>query len=188
MFLDVSDFEDAPYRIPNQEESRDLQNFIDLKEAEYLKKVLGLSFYNEFIAGLESSGTVEDIWIDLRDGSTYQLYSQGQSYQWEGVKELLKPVIMSCWLEENYRKWSNGGMIVNNGQNNSTSVNPIDEIVSNWNKFVRKVGVGYQYWYTCWDGSNEGTLRGFLDENKTLYDGWNNSYTANLSLRNTLDL
>lgn len=185
MFLDVSDFEDVPYLIPNQEESRSLQDFIDAKEAEYLKKVLGLSFYNEFIAGLDSSGTVEQIWVDLRDGKEYTV--SNQAYEWKGVREMLKPVIYSQWLEHNYRKWSNGGMIVNNGQNNSTSVNPIDEIVENWNKFVKIVGLGYHYWYICY-GNTEGTLRGFLNENSTDYEGWNNAQTYNLQLRNTLDL
>lgn len=187
MFLDPSDFEDAPYAIPNQEESRSLQDFIDQKEAEYLKKVLGLSFYNEFIEGLNTSGDIDPIWEALRDGDDY--ISGGQSYQWLGIKDLLKPVIHSQWLEINYRKWSNGGMIVNNGQNNTTSVNPIDEIVFGWNQFVGKAGTGFYWWYNCYSaGSIDGTLRGFLDANSDDYTGWNISYVAGLRLRNTLDL
>jgi hypothetical protein len=180
MFLDPSDFEDTPFRIPNQEESRDLQNFIDRKEAEYLKKVLGLSFYNAFIAGLDTSGTVEQIWVDLRDGKEYT-YSN-TDYEYTGVKELLKPVIYSDWLDANYRKLSNGGMIVNDGQNNTTAVNPIDEIVFGWNEFVQRVGG------LCYPYQSEGDLRGFMLANADAYEDWDSSKAQTFRFKNSLNL
>lgn len=183
MFLDPSDFEDVPYAIPNQEESRSLQDFIDAKEAEYLKKVLGLSLYNDFLSGLETSGEIEDIWINLRDGIDYTY--NDTIYNYCGVKELLKPVIYSDWIAVNYRKWSNGGMIVNNGQNNSTSVNPIDEIVSSWNEFINRAGGScYRHFKRGWYN----TLNGYLDANAEDYTSWNASNTYPLQYRNTLDL
>ena len=184
MFLDPSDFEDVPYLIPNQEESRSLQEYIDTKEAYYLKKVLGLSFYNEFIAGLETSGVIEQKWIDLKDGKEYTV-GEGDSaneYEYSGIKDLLKPAIYSNWLEDNYRKWSNGGMIVNTAQNNATAVNPIDEIAGNWNEFVRKIGGG------CFWQYQENTLYGFLTEETDTYEGWDNSKVTSFRMRNSLDL
>lgn len=180
MFLDPSDFEDAPYIIPNQEESRSLQDFIDKKEAEYLKKVLGLSLYNDFIAGLETSGDIEQIWLDLRDGADYT--ESDVLYNYCGVKELLKPAIYSDWITINYRKWSNGGMIVNDGQNNTTAVNPSDEIVTAWNDFVTKLGSG------CWGWSYQNTFRGFMNINGESYENWSEANSYPFRLRNTLDL
>lgn len=94
----------------------------------------------------------------------------------------MRPAIYSNWIEDNYRKWSNGGMIVNNGQNNSTSVNPIDEIVANWNEFVRKVGGG------CYYDANGNTLYGYLDNEEENYEGWDSSRVHAYKLRNSLDL
>lgn len=181
MFLDPSDFDDVPYRIPNQEESRDLQDFIDKKEAEYLKKVLGLSLYNAFIAGLETSGTVDQIWTDLRDGAEYT-YNDIE-YEYYGVKELLKPVIYSEWLDYNYRKLSNGGMIVTTAQQNSTAVNPIDEIVFGWNEFVKQVGGSCYY---DWGFNN--TFRGFMDVNGEDYPEWDEEKAYVFSFKNSLNL
>lgn len=184
MFLDPSDFEDVPYRIPNQEESRSLQDFIDKKEAEYLKKVLGLSFYNAFMAGLNTSGEVDEIWVNLRDGAEYD----DGKYSYAGVKELLKPVIYSDWLDFNYRKLSNGGMVVNTGQNNSEAVNPIDEIVFGWNEFVKQVGHMPNCWGHSYTNYYNNTLRGFLDANSDDYEDWDESQVQVFGFKNSLNL
>lgn len=180
MFLEPVDFEDEPYVIPNQVESRDLQNYIDKKEAYYLKRIMGVSFYNDFIEGLETSGTIEDKWLALRDGGEYE--SGNVTYQYGGIKELLRPAIYSDWLTDNYRKWSNGGMIVNDGQNNTTAVNPIDEIVGAWNDFVGMLGL------TCYHWSNRNSFIGFMSDHASDYEGWDSANVYPFRLRNTLDL
>ncbi len=59
-----------------------LQQFIDKYEPELLSRVMGVSFYNAFIAGL-GEATVPQMWQDLLMGKGYSYY--GRDYQWRGI-------------------------------------------------------------------------------------------------------
>lgn len=52
MILSLSDFDNVPYKIPNQEESTWLSSFIARCETRLLKENLGIAMYTAFIAGL----------------------------------------------------------------------------------------------------------------------------------------
>lgn len=53
MILSLSDFDNVPYKIPNQEESTSwLASFISREEIKLLKDILGIAMYNDFIDGL----------------------------------------------------------------------------------------------------------------------------------------
>jgi len=78
MFVDSTDFTDIPYKIPNQEETRAFVDWIEAEETKILKEVLGLPLYNAFIEGLDTSGSIEQKWLDLRDGAEYD-YSDSTS-------------------------------------------------------------------------------------------------------------
>jgi hypothetical protein len=159
-FLDVNDFLNRPYKIPNIEESREfIDDYIEDEETKILKKILGLRLYNEFIEGLDTSGTIEQKWIDLRDGAEYE--SGSNLYEYRGLVDFLKPYICSKWVEINFRKATTSGVIVNNGQQNTQTVVPDYERVQYWNEFVEKVGG------SC---AMENTLYGFLKANESDYE------------------
>lgn len=185
MFLEPTDFLDKPYKVPNQEESRDFVAFIEATEAKYLKAILGLQLYNDFIEGLEDSGTVEQKWTDLKDGANYT-YSD-VLYEWRGVKAMLKPVVYSEWLTINFRRWTSSGMIINTGQQNSGAVNPDQEIIRGWNEFVDLLGCrSGMYWYSPLNYHNN--LYGFLYTNSADYNDWDFSLTTYFQYINIIDL
>lgn len=136
--LTKSNFVAPPFLIPNQTESSWLDAWIADREAELLKKLLGLDLYNAFIEALEDSAPLAQKWVDLRDGEEYEYGDV--NYEYVGVIKMLRPAIYSLWLEVNYKKPTNAGMIVNRGQENTDVVNPTEEITDAWNKFVGYVG------------------------------------------------
>ena len=171
--IDVTDFEDLPYKIPNQEETKEFVTFIEAKEEELLKEILGIDLYNEFIEALADSGELADKWANLRDGAEYE-YSVTNEYK--GLVDLLKPAIYSEWIFYTYRRLTAAAMIVNNGRENTTAVNPSWEIANNWNTWVKKVGnAGYQ----------KNNFYGFMIANEDDYENWEFTYQE---LKNTLDL
>lgn len=159
MFLDVSDFLNVPYKIPNIEESQIFAEYIEAEETKILKKVLGLRLYNEFIEGLDESGTIEERWEALQDGGEYEY--NDILYEYTGLVDFLKPYICSKWMEVNYRKATTSGVVINQGQQNTTTVTPDYEVVTYWNEFVGKVGG------SC---ARENTLYGFLLANESDYE------------------
>jgi hypothetical protein len=135
--IQATDFDSLPYKIPNQSEFPSFVAFIEAKEEEILKQLLGYDLYTEFMAEVETSGVPDQKWLDLRDGSTYVLL--GKKYEYKGLIDLLKPAIYSQWISVIQRKLTSVGVVVNDGQQNTTQVNPSYEIVTNWNLYVRKV-------------------------------------------------
>ncbi len=188
MFLEPTDFLEKPYKVPNQEESKDFVAFIEATEAKYLKAILGLQLYNDFIDGLEDSGIVEQKWTDLKYGTTYT-YSD-VLYEWAGIKTLLKPVVYSEWLTINFRRWTSSGMIINTGQQNSGAVNPDQEIIRAWNEFVDLLGGSGYGWPVQWLTTHnyKNTIYGFLQVNSTDYNDWDFSLTTYFQHRNIMDL
>jgi len=152
MFVDQTDFNVTPYIIPNQVDSRDLQDYIDAKETFYLKKILGIDLYREFIEGLETSGVIESKWLNLQWGTNEEENPDGSgdfeycgiTYEYLGMKEMLKPLIYSDWVRDNYRKLTSAGVVTPTAQNNSTAVLPDVEVVHSWNDFVN-------HWITMHD-------------------------------------
>ncbi len=157
-FLDSTDFLEIPYKIPNQDETRSFESWIAIEEAKILKEILGLPLYNAFIEGLDTSGTIEDKWLDLRDGAEYDLYDT--TYEYLGLVDLMKPEIYSRWVGINYRKLTTAGVVINQGQQNTTTNNPDVEYAQYHNEFVNKVGCMYK---------QDNSLYGFLTVNEEDY-------------------
>jgi len=167
MFVDPTDFTDIPYKIPNKEETRAFVDWIEAEETKILKEVLGLPLYNAFIEGLDTSGSIEQKWLDLRDGAEYE-YSDS-TYEYLGLVDFLKPEIYSRWFYLRYRVPTSSGVVINTGQQNTTVQNPDVEVSQYHNIFVEKIG------NSC---NQKNTLFGFLTVNEEDYqeDGeviWN---------------
>lgn len=163
MILDLTDFLDREYKIPNQNESRDLEAFIEKHEKEILKELLGYELFAELEAALESSAELEDRWVDLRDGAEYTY--NDKTYKWLGLVDLLKPAVYSRWINVGTYKFTNVGFVQNNAQQQSATLEDMEPfIVRAWNEFVLKVGYNYEQRF--------GTLYGFMKANEADYDGW----------------
>ena len=167
-FLSSSDFIDTPLKVPNQEESRWFVSWMEKKEAETLREILGVTLYNAWIEGLETSGAIEQKWIDLRDGTTYEY--NGVTYTYLGIVDLLKPRIIALWYPLVHRKTTSVGVVINQGQQNTTSAAPDLEYVENHNEYARKVG-GEIYAHSCVT-IYKNCLYGFMKANIADYEDW----------------
>lgn len=99
-------------------------------------------------------------YLKLRDGSTYDY--NGKEYRYGGLKEPLVPYIYSEYIKKNHRNVAKLG--VNQPKvENSVVVDPIHEIVSGYNEFVRLIG-------QSWFGYNAvDTFYGFYWANRADY-------------------
>lgn len=167
MIIDPTDFNDRPYRIPNQEESRDFLNFLQAKEEELaVKYLLGRELWDEFSEALAGSDPIDPIWESLRDGDYYEY--QGKNYHYKGWVDMIRPGIFSEWLPEGAYKLTNIGYVVNDAPDKSKLIEdqyPFQ--VQHWNKFVSNVGYDYPYGYNC-----RHSFYGFMQANKSDYPSW----------------
>lgn len=150
---------DPEYKVPNQEEV-DLKTFIDNNQAKVLKQLLGIDFYNAFIAGLDADPIVAK-WTDLRDGKNYNYTNV--TYRFEGIIDLLKPIIFSKWLHFRAQKLTSAGIVVPDPASAGKLESPARLIGKFNSEFFKKVG-------DVW--AQENTLYGFLYANEATYSEW----------------
>lgn len=159
--LQTSDFAGGEYKIPNQEEV-DLSTFITTNQARILKQLLGITFYNAFIAGLEA-GEVAAKWTALKNGGEYTFATI--TYKYEGIIDLIKPRIFSDWIAYRTEKLTSAGVITPDPTNAKMS-GPA-RIIGKYNaEYFRKLG-------DAWDHKNN--LYGFLYANRETYTEWEES-------------
>lgn len=156
LFINPDDFLVRPYRIPNLQEAKDFQDYLESKEAEILKSLLGPVMYDDFIV----QPIVEQRWVDLRDGAEYSLYSE--DYIYPGIKQFLIPAVYADWLADSYDKHTDTGIVVHTKENTEL-ISPSLRISRAWNHFVSLVGDSVNY---------ENTLWGFLKANEEDYPEW----------------
>lgn len=161
MFLQLSDFTGRPYRIPNQEESPDLEAFIAREEKSILICLMGYEMYTEFAANAVTSDP-EDRWAALLNGAEYS-YSN-KTYKYNGVVDMLVPAVYSRWLDKGAYKFTNVGYMQNNAPNESKVMEDQEPFrIESWNDFVRKA-------YDC--GNQKNTWYGFMRANESDYPTW----------------
>lgn len=164
MILLPADFavEGDKYLIPNvtTDEDIDYTTYIESEEEDILRTILGDALYEEFKAGLAVLPTVDQKWIDLRDGKVYNYNSKPYTYR--GIKYVLKPYIYSQWISDNFNNLAKLGVNLPTLENGET-ISPATEIVLAYNEFVRRLGD------SC---KQRGTMYGFLSANPTVYPTW----------------
>lgn len=173
MIITAADFEDRPYKIPNQEESGDLEGFIDTTEEDIaVKHLLGLDLWEEFSDAAQSSGSIDAKWLALRDGATYEYL--GVNYFYKGWIDLIRPGIYSLWQPEGTWKFTNVGWVENRANSAPQGGNQSQLIedqyvfhVKYWNTFVEKVGYTVSNCYNY-----KSSFYGFMKANESDYDGW----------------
>lgn len=173
MLLSTSDFTVRPYRILNLEESKDFIDFARQAEKKILIDILGYPLWTDVDQGVESGESGEDILTELKDGAEYS-YSD-KTYKYNGLVDLLKPAVLSMWINKNNYRFTSTGYIENKPQDNTTLLDPEPFIVELWNEFVVKVGggnSGYGYGYSYYGPLLQGTFYGYMTANKDSFPEW----------------
>lgn len=174
MIIDPTDFNDRPYKIPNQEEARDLSSLLAEWEESLADgtirdeccTLLGVELWEAFIAGLQTSGDIEERWLRLRDGAEYDY--AGKAYKYRGWTDMVRPGVYAKWIPTTTWKLTNIGWVENSAPDKSKLVeDPYPFIVENWNKFAKAVGYraecGYNY---------INSFYGFMKANEDDYPDW----------------
>jgi hypothetical protein len=140
--------------------------------------------------------------IGLRDGADYTY--NDNSYRWDGMKEMLKPLVYSEWLERSVQSFTGAG-VTQGKTENADFVNPAMKISESWNDFAVKAGIcdektspqysygmglyynyGYfkfGYPYLNMKGFYENTLFGYMTANKAVFTDWEDQW-LNLGIKN----
>lgn len=173
MIIDPTDFNDRPYKVPNQEESRDFSSFLSAYEDRIaVEHLLGVDLWTAFQEGLTTSGTIDPIWLALKNGTNYQY--NNKTYRFLGWVDMIRPAIYAHWQPEGTWKFTNSGWVENNANSAPQAGNQsklLDDQyvfhVKSWNDFVVKVGsqifCGYNY---------INSFYGFMKANESNYENW----------------
>ena len=129
-FLTISDFVDNVQISISPDEQTDFDKFLGRMQIEFLRKVLGTSFYNSFKAGIEATSPAT-IWTNLRDGVDYEY--DGEEEHFDGIKLGLKYYSYVKWLQRNAFNYSSTGASVAKKEN-SQVVSPVPNLVLIQNK------------------------------------------------------
>ena len=160
LFVSASDFLRKPYKIPNQEESNEFAEWLEDKEEEVLRTLLGNELWEAFRNAVAEDTTTAR-WVNLKDGDDYEY--GGYTFEWQGMNKMLIPYIYSIYVRESFEKITNIGPGVNTVAN-FTVINPAPTIARAQNVFARLVG-------GCYNAAD--SLYGFLLANyEDTYTEW----------------
>jgi len=177
IFVSATDFDTVPYKIPNQQEETSFATYLENKEDELLKALLGYAFAQEIIDQYSSSGEIDVKWANLVNGNTYTY--NDKTYKWVGLNKLLVPAIYSQWLGDTFDKLTNIGVGINS-KDNFTVINPALRISRAWNLYAEMCGSSY-----C----QQDTLFGYLQANASDFtDYWDSYFNQYPGTKNVLDL
>jgi hypothetical protein len=147
MFITAEDFNINPYRLPNLDANEDFASYVDQEEQSVLKKILGRTLYDAFIAACftEADGVftakddadIDQRWKDLRDGVDYRY--NNKTYHWDGMFKTLKPYIYAKWTIITTDSHSGAGIVIPIAEN-ADVISPAQRIVRGWNEFALYVG------------------------------------------------
>jgi hypothetical protein len=142
----------------------DLDLLIEREEPKYLKLLLGLRFYNAFIAGISPISGAEQRWLNLLNGIEYEY--NNREYQWIGFENDLKQSPIANYVYTQYLKnlveTMTGVGTVKPATENGSLAFASPKIVRAWNEMVE--------WQT-------GLIR-YLRENRSIYPEWR-PYSSN---------
>lgn len=185
----ASDFDLLPYNIPNLDKMPNaFAPYVAEKQEELLKSLLGKTLYDSFDAGLNEDYPAE-MWVNLRDGDDY-LFNY-KTYEWVGMKAMLKPYIYSEWLRDTFDSHSGIGVVVGKGDN-AKVINPGNRIARGWNAFSDIVGDSCHqkntlHGYLSVSGY-AGTFDGFFDDSFEKFSRYFDFVFKSPGYKNTFNL
>lgn len=133
-----------------------VDEFIEIYETEYLKKILGYDLWKAFTDGIDGSGPHDQRWEDLLAGKDYDF--QGHNKNWPGFEAKPSPIGQYVY----YQYMENGAAIntlvgtATQAVDNNNKVSPFEKMVSAWNDMVE---LNILLW-------------NFLYANRTVYPEW----------------
>lgn len=136
-----------------------VRNFIKKYEPQCLNQLLGVGFALEFLDNiLPVSGDMEQRWIDLLYGKTYEYH--GKTYQWMGFINDLKESVLAnyvyyWWVRKEVQQTTGMGQVKPSGENGSITSSQ-NTTIRAWNEMVE------------WAHS----LVLYLDANRDVYPEW----------------
>ena len=156
-------------------------SFLDQYEKEILIDLLGLELYDLFIAGLAVQPTVDQKWLDLRDGADFDLNYNGRiiKLHWIGLKNLDKKSLIAYYAYHKIRKSETSTTTsvneVRGKLENSKTVNESRKLINAWNLMLKSYGETFYFdkYSTEYDTYNDSpSAFNFLNMNRDVYPGW----------------
>ncbi len=188
--IDYTYFRDDIYlpQTGNTEGRTLINQFIEKREPEYLKKALGYDLWKAFTTGIEGSGTPDQRWVDLLEGKEYEYASVNN--KWEGFENDAKisPIANYVYYWYVSKKAVDNTLVgtATGAVDNNTRVNPMDTLVDAWNSMVDMNRALWEFLYANKDTYPEWTYY------ESSWDYWFVSDTCKRSevfnYKNTLDL
>jgi hypothetical protein len=184
MLIIPADFNDRPYRIPNQSESPDLAAFLNKEEdriaVDYL---LGFDLFTDFRKAYEASIRPTDPvpldpkWQTLINGAAYTPYPDsidGHFYYYTGWVNMIRPALYSLWIPKGAYKLTNVGYVENTPTQQSSLIDNYQFEIESWNDFVNKAtGNSFDsYGVYNINAYNYNSFYGFMSANTDDYEGW----------------
>ena len=147
-FIDNTYFFDLIYLPLGPDVTENLNRLITRYQKDILLKALGRDLYDAFEAGLQES-TIEQKWLDLRDGKTYQV--DGVNVRWNGLKNndlesLIAYYVFFNWSRNNVTRQTGNGRVISDKEN-STNASSLDSQVYAYNKMFVLYGSFYHSQY-----------------------------------------
>lgn len=151
MLVSVASFTIPPYVLPNiTEDTVKFVSFSQAEEIKRLRKILGRSLCDAFIAAAFTLGTdgvyiakvdadIDQRWKDLRDGVAYT-GEDGITHYQEGLTQMMKAYIYSQWIAFDTDKYNGDGGVNQSASENASVVSPAGLIVRAFNEFSLYVG------------------------------------------------
>jgi len=106
-------------------------------EEQVLIDLLGYEFYTSMILAYDGSA-VPQKWADLVEGAEYTY--NDITYKWNGMVDLLKPIVYARWMYVGAYKFTNVGWIQNSAQENSNLIDSEQFRVQYLNEYAKKAG------------------------------------------------
>jgi hypothetical protein len=170
--------------LPNLEEIiNTFKDNIERYEKEVLIDLLGRPLYNDFMAGL-AAPTVEQKWIDLRDGAdfTFEWCGHTVNEHWNGLINDDKVSVISYYIyyKHRYENLSTTTSIndVQGLPENATKVNDVRKMAYAWKQMLELYGELPCTWRfnkydsTYWHYTDKPSAYNFLLANKDDYSNW----------------
>lgn len=160
-FVTSTDFNTAPYSLPNLDKVINSFNKFVLQEQErVLRDLLGNKLFEAFAQAVDTPGPLAQRWTDLKDGKAYTFATF--DYRWKGMKELFKPYIYSAWLTEQVNTVTGVGVVEAKPENGEL-VNAGHRISKAWNQYADIAGnADVLNWCFPWEDLIADTLYGYL--------------------------
>lgn len=116
-------------------------DFITQEQYDLLIEMFGAALYNTYDT---TPATAE--WVSLLAGETYTGID-GYTYNWKGLKYLMKPFIFSRWINSDHLKSAQSGMVAPQFENATKGTEYQRKRIAfkRWNEFVDRWNECYSY-------------------------------------------